>query len=597
MTCSLIFRLSFLVGAILLSKIPYSSCFTISSSSQQSGIGATTRDGIFSRHNLQNHHSTYQSLQRLSLSSTASQDQQSSSDDVSFADEDEDEDDDDDSMVAVEEYEEGEGGDNNSSDEDLVLDFISMVEATPVGELDIDEITLLREVMKTIPKEIGGTDGAQMVQSLLYRLFGEWQASGVENESSFDDDIDGNNDYWEPNYIDFKTCLQAWELSDDKETVTHVMDLLAEQRDFYNNGLVSVKPDLEIFQIVFRVLKSSRERGIDRRAYSIYQSLSDYDVIPDEEIYSSIISLTAKSRDRGAASRAENLLKEAVERYPPRQLPDGTVKGITTDTFNVVVTSWAKSSDEKGPDRAEQLIVYMDEIDTQNGDLKVCNPNTKTFTSLIDAYAQTNEWDGVRQAEMILNRLLDQYMNDESDTDHLEPNIATWTIVISAWARLSKKNSKDAADNADKLLKRMETLYEAGRITFPPDVITYVTCMNALAYSKKPNGPYRAEELLDEMNEKYLDGDDTMKPSSRSIKVVIDSYVKKGKMENAESVLDKYEETLEANDTPEGVKELRDTYRSVLLGYTKTESPVQAQTYLEYMIEEGLKPDAMCFNR
>ena len=481
--------------------------------------------------------------------------------------------------------------DSPAADEDLVLDFVSMVQETPVGQLDDEEITLLREVMTTIPKEVGGLEGAQMVQSLLYRLFGEWQGSGVANDGFEDDE---ERDYWEPTTEDFKRVFAAWEASNDTDTATHVLSLLEEQRDFYNNGLVSVRPDLETFHIIFRVLASSRERGIDRRAWSIYQSLADYDIFPDVEIYSSIIPITAKSRDKGAASRAENLLREAVERYPPKKAADGTLSGISTETCNVVVTAWAKSGFEHGPDRAEKIVALMDEVDSEHGNLGVCRPDTRSFTSVIDAYAQTNEWDGVRQSEMILNRLLDQYMNG---MDHLEPNVATWTIVISAWARLSKKNHKDAADNAEKLLKRMENLHSTGRISFAPDVISYVTCMNALAFSKKADGPTRAEELLDEMNEKYLDGDDSMKPTSRTIKVVIDAFVKKGQMDRAEAVLDRYEESLEEDESPTGRKELRDTYRSMLLGYTNADSPINAQNYLEYMAEQDLSPDSICFNR
>ena len=481
--------------------------------------------------------------------------------------------------------------DSPMGDEDLVLDFVSMVQETPVGQLDDEEIALLREVMTTIPKEVGGLEGAQMVQSLLYRLFGEWHASGIANDGFEDDE---ERDYWEPTKEDFKSAFAAWEASNDADTATHVLSLLEEQRDFYNNGLVSVKPDLETFHMIFRVLAASREKGIDRRAWSIYQSLADYDIFPDVEIYSSIIPITARSREKGAASRAENLLREAIDRYPPKKASDGTLSGISTETCNFVVTAWAKSGFEHGPDRAEKIVALMDEVDSEHGNSGVCRPDTRSFTSVIDAYAQTNEWDGVRQSEMILNRLLDQYMNG---MEHLEPNVATWTIVISAWARLSKKNHKDAAENAEKLLKRMENLYSTGRISFAPDVISYVTCMNALAFSKKPDGPSRAEELLEEMNEKYLDGDDSMKPSSRTIKVVIDAFVKKGQMDRAEGVLDRYEESLEEDESPTGMKELRDTYRSMLLGYTNADSPVNAQSYLEYMAEQDLSPDSICFNR
>ena len=82
--------------------------------------------------------------------------------------------------------------------------------------------------------------------------------------------------------------------------------------------------------------------------------------------------------------------------------------------------------------------------------------------------------------------------------EDLEPNLATWTIVISAWARLSKKNRYGADERAGRLLKRMEDLSEAGRISFKPDAIAYVTCMNAYAFSKNGSGAPEAEKLLGE---------------------------------------------------------------------------------------------------
>jgi tetratricopeptide (TPR) repeat protein len=469
----------------------------------------------------------------------------------------------------------------------LLLDFVTMVERTPLGELQEDEVELLREVMSALPNEVGGSEGAEMVQGLLYRLFGEWQA-GVTA-----DDVE-RTEHWEPSKTDFSAAITAWEKADLRESATNILALVSDQREFYQNGLVTVKPDLETMQSAFRALESSKERGTESLVAELFESLSDYDVVPDQVIYSSLISIVAKSRQRGAAARAENWLRQAVELYPPNMSKDGVLSGIGVRTFNVVITSWAKSNDKDGPTRAEQLISYMDAMDQKHGSLGVCSPNAKTFTSLIDAYAQQNDWEGVNQAEMILNRLLDQYLDGNDD---LEPNVATWTIVISAWSRLSRSNYKGAAGKAERLLQRMESLHAGGRISFRPDAISYVSCMNALAFSNREDGIARAEELLDELNDRFLDGDDTMKPTARSIKVIIDSWIKIDNMKRAEDVLDRYEAMLEADEDPKTAEELQDIYRSMLFGWTKCKDPVSAQDYLDHMVEQGMKPDSFCFDR
>jgi hypothetical protein len=470
------------------------------------------------------------------------------------------------------------------SERTVIVNFVSMIQERAPGELD-DEIVSLREVMTALPTD-GGEESAQMVESLLYRLLDEWNMALAADDSE-------REEKWRPSTDDFKLAITAWEKSESPDAVTHVLSILSDQRGLFKNGLMSIQPDRETLQKVFHIMASSRERGIDKRAWGVFDSLQGYGLFPDPAIYESMISIVAKSRQRGAARQAEELMREAVAKYPP-QLVKGQLSGIGVNAINSVITAWAKSGDEDGPRRAEQLIVFMDEVDKENGSLGLCSPNVRSFTSLIDAYAQTNEWDGVSQCEMTFNRLLDQSMDGNED---LEPTVATWTIVISAWARLSKKNYKGAADRSHRLLKRMETLHRDNRISFEPDAITYVSCMNAFVFSKESDAPPRAEAILDEMNEKYLDGDDTMKPSSRSVKIVIDAWIKKGNMERAEDLLDRYEDLLAQDDSPRTFDELQDIYRAMLFGWGKIDDPERAQFYLTYMIEKGMQPDSFCFDR
>lgn len=475
---------------------------------------------------------------------------------------------------------------DDKNQQELVFDFVDMIlNETPRGEMKEDDVLLLREIMADFPSGQKGTDTAQVVESLLYRLLGEWEAA-VRDED------DERERVFRPTTLDFASAIYEWEKSADADRVVHVLSLLSDQRELFTDGIQDVKPTLAIVKSVLRTLTTAREKGLDRRATVVFDSIDDYDLFADAEIYELMISIIAKSRARGAGERAEKLLKEAVKKFPPEMI-QGKAAGISVEAFNAVVTAYAKSGDEAGPEKAEGLIVYMDQIDTENGSLGVCAPTINTFTSLIDAYGQRNEWEAASQADRILNQLLDQYLEGNDD---LEPNIATWTIVINSWARLSKKNRKGAAERAGRLLKRMEDLYEDGKISCKPDAIAYVTCMNAYAFSKQGLGASEAERILDEMNENYLDGDDTMKPSPRSIKIVLESWVKCANMERAEDLLDKYEMFLE-HDNPEVFEVTKEIYKSILFGYTQQENPERARSYLEYMLDEDMEPDSFCFER
>jgi len=272
------------------------------------------------------------------------------------------------------------------------------------------------------------------------------------------------------------------------------------------------------------------------------------------------------------------------------------------DVFNAVVTAYAKARGEAdGPKRAQDLIVFMDGLEAPG-----CAPNAKTFTSLVDAYAQTNEWESVTEAQGILNNLINQYLLQEGEGNHLEPSVATWTIVIAAWMRLSKKGRTGAAKRAGDLLRRMDSLSSSGRISAKPDAITYVTVFNAYVHSKFQDEVEKAEELLEEMNEVYLDGEDSFKPSVRSIKLLLDAWIRLGVVDRAEQVLKTYEDVLEDAENNEDA-EIRhtmcseiwqDIYKSLLIGYTRLGNVKRATACLNVMIEnDDIEPDSMCYER
>ena len=516
---------------------------------------------------------------------------------------------------------------------------------------------------------------AELVESLLYRLLDEWNSLSYETNGGGDGSSSSSSslkeDEFQPMPEDFEYAIKAWYKSTDPDRVDHVLRLVDDLHEVFlvfdddeeDEDGSSFKPTIATFEVVLQTIEtatnersSSRRHGrgsdtLEEHAQQVFDSITNiegYGLTPTPQAYASMVKIISKTRsgfqrndrdnNRGRrgdnrryqqnnsmdlhlspAYRAEQLLREAVDVFlldPPdgsnnnnNNLKKYDTSALSTDVFNSVVLSYAKSNLEDGPQRAQDLIVYM-----SNLDLPQCEPNSKTFTTLIDAYAQMNEWESVFEAERILNNLLDQYLKE--GRQDLEPNVATWTIVISAWARLSRKSRRGACDNAGKLLRRMEALNEQGRITARPDAITYVTCMNAYAYTKTPKSLREAQSILDEMNERYLDGDDTMKPSLKSIKILLDGWIKAGNMNQAEEILDTYEDILDeessklkgsqsssssfSSNSNSRSKEttLGDIYQSMLLGYTQAQDPRRASVYLEMMVDEdGMEPDAMCYER
>jgi hypothetical protein len=479
-------------------------------------------------------------------------------------------------------------------DEESVLQFLEMVQLIPPGELEEEESSLLRELLLsavsnekhsvTTEKEI------TIMESLLFRMVDEWLAT--------------KNTKVEPSVQDFAATMRAWEqlVILDAETnkrntnslpkaVRHVQELFYSLEDlFEKTGNTNIRPNREIFQIALRVMGMSREPGIDRKAEHIFDRMSLYDLEPDPSTYESMIILLAKSRHRNAANRAEKMLREAVQRFPPSP-NSSSEQGMGMAGFNAVITAWAKSGVEYGPERAEKMIQLMDGIGL--------SPSMVTLTSLIDAYAQLNSWDGIGQSERILNRIIDLYLDgDES----FQPSIVTWTVVMSAWCRLARKGFKGAAARADRLLRRLETLHEEGRMSFGPDAIAYITVMNANAFSKTAEGLTRATEILDEMNERWLDGDESFKPTPRSIRMLVDFWVKNSaedRMTHAEDILERYAEHIDPAEISDDKArmDLSEIHKSMIFGYCQTGEPDLAQNHLQELYDNNLDIDALCLCR
>jgi len=513
---------------------------------------------------------------------------------------------------------------------ELLMQFVEHCRETSIGELETGDAELIREILRNFPldafdNEDGESENSKnskkasyIVEYLLHRFIDEWRDSILLLEGYDEHDSDSpikqlqeREEHFRPTGNDFyHAMVTVWKDEQSKDSpdvkAKRIWELASEQREFIsffqNNDDIlaaeSLYPTLRTIELVLEALVSSYERGVDRKASVVVEQwLPEYGLTFSPKIYGPYIQMVAKARNKGAARKAEKLLRKAVSEYPPTDYESP----IGVEVFNAVVTAYAKARGESyGTERAQELIVFMDTLGKPG-----CAPNAKTFTSLVDAYAQTNEWDGVFEAQSILNNLLNQYLED-GEGKHLEPSVATWTIVIAAWMRLSRKGRPGAAKRAGDLLRRMDSLASAGRITAKPDAITYVTVFNAYANCKYKDEIENAEEILDEMNEIYLDGDDSFKPSVPAIKSLLAGWIKVGDIFQAERALKKYEGFLEDAENDESGEarnvmsgsDWEDIYKSFLNAHTRFDNPKRAMEYLNLMVEnDGMEPDTLCYEK
>lgn len=89
------------------------------------------------------------------------------------------------------------------------------------------------------------------------------------------------------------------------------------------------------------------------------------------------------------------------------------------------------------------------------------------------------------KAEEIL--VLMQKMNEEG-SENVFPNTISFSSVLNAHAN---SNEKDSAQKAEKILRHMQRLFEAGNTLVQPNAICFATVIKA--FSRSPREPGAAQ--------------------------------------------------------------------------------------------------------
>lgn len=77
-----------------------------------------------------------------------------------------------------------------------------------------------------------------------------------------------------------------------------------------------------------------------------------------------------------------------------------------------------------------------------------------------------------------------------------------------------------AAERAEQILQHMDQLYSDRKTSIKADSYSYNTVLNAWAKSGQVGAPQRAERILTIMENKFRNGDKTLKPNTRTYTTV-----------------------------------------------------------------------------
>jgi Pentatricopeptide repeat domain len=156
-------------------------------------------------------------------------------------------------------------------------------------------------------------------------------------------------------------------------------------------------------------------------------------------------------------------------------------------------------------------------LSLNRGGMKV---EVNTFNFLIDGWA--GELDAADQALRLLERMEELYYH------HPElkicPDVRSYTKTINA---LSRSSRVDAGDLAESILDKMEYVSSSGEnLEAKPNTYTYTAAIEAHANSGAEGSPSKTEDVLNRMIEKYRSGDRDVVPNARSFNAAISAYAK-----------------------------------------------------------------------
>eukprot|EP00526_Cylindrotheca_closterium_P008571 CAMPEP_0113628738 /NCGR_PEP_ID=MMETSP0017_2-20120614/14897_1 /TAXON_ID=2856 /ORGANISM="Cylindrotheca closterium" /LENGTH=847 /DNA_ID=CAMNT_0000539067 /DNA_START=202 /DNA_END=2745 /DNA_ORIENTATION=- /assembly_acc=CAM_ASM_000147 len=218
-------------------------------------------------------------------------------------------------------------------------------------------------------------------------------------------------------------------------------------------------------------------------------------------------------------------------------------------TFSTLMNSWVKSGRAEAPDKVEELLEQMHELSFEEPEWDVA-PNQVTYATAIDCWAQQGRPDRV---ETLLQEMHEESRNGNEE---LKPALASFNGYLLALAKAGD------VDKAQAVLDQMERLYESGELDEQPSVISYSTVLSAFANSKSE--PEVAESILQRM----IDQD--ISPNAISYNSVINAYVNSKNIERAEELLGEMHQSFLQGNVQ--VRPTVQTYTVVLSGWSKLRS-------------------------
>eukprot|EP00571_Detonula_confervacea_P014909 CAMPEP_0172305578 /NCGR_PEP_ID=MMETSP1058-20130122/6831_1 /TAXON_ID=83371 /ORGANISM="Detonula confervacea, Strain CCMP 353" /LENGTH=1098 /DNA_ID=CAMNT_0013017207 /DNA_START=373 /DNA_END=3669 /DNA_ORIENTATION=+ len=340
-----------------------------------------------------------------------------------------------------------------------------------------------------------------------------------------------NDKNFSPNAACYLPVIQALELSTDSDAPHRVLSLIE------RSDLALPRPNRLLYTAALRCM---RRHGCGKEAEIILNKFQNAYERGGPDVYSHILVLRAwektkpKADRHVAAQRAKIFLEEMEIKANASLLPR-----LDCNAYNIILNCYARAGEAEN---AEKLLLELEDgISSSSGDnTAIAQPNSKSYSLLIKALANSDKVDAIDRAWKILYRL--GLPKEVKSTLPLQEPIPFNVSIenFNSMLRLFSKRGK--ASEAEALLNKMDELIVDGIIKQRgPDMQSYEAVLEALGRCGDADAPTRAEALVTRLEVMSEMGGDCQ-PSLLAYNILLNCFANAGMAGKAERLLERLDD-------------------------------------------------------
>jgi pentatricopeptide repeat protein len=354
-----------------------------------------------------------------------------------------------------------------------------------------------------------------------------------------------------PGRIHYQLVISAWAERGNARKAEAILDEMKAR--YEETGSTDYKPVGKVCAAVLKALLRCQEPSAPDRAEAIlnemllrYEKDGDTEWLPSDHCYTSIIAIWANSGRSDGATKAQ-----AVFDSMSRELT-----GVRPSKFHygALIHAWIKAGNI---DRAEAILRSM--VDDYNQGNEAAKPDSKAFLEVTEALSRTGATERVdsllklmgesspldilrmlstrkrkgdaEQAETILRQLQAACDAGESTVKLTREH---YNATITA---LSHSRDNHAAIRADALLTEMLHRYDKGDKEKVPSEHAFTSVIASWSRSRSKGSGQNAQAVFDAMLQRWQAGQESLRPTVKSYSALINAWGYAGDASRAEIVL------------------------------------------------------------